>query len=222
MKSHAAFQDGMPFFQAPRLKGTFCRRTVFYSTPASFYTPPDLFRRARCIPRPAPRPFRRRTRDGQAVIFVLPLLPKRPRGKTGKRQSGKACLSPRHGQCAARRHGQRTSLPAARIFGFFARPFCKKAESTAPQRPVQYCPRTRCAPRHPHSSQDTENPRRSRRKARRRGNFHHSGLYLRCCHVPLPFPPLCAPVTLPVVAADAPVPWLLLHHMAAPTCIGIE
>ena len=94
MKSHAAFQDGMPFFQAPLLKGTFCRRTVFYSTPASFYTPPDLFRRARCIPRPAPERAGRRTRDGQAVIFVVPLLPKRPRGKTGKRQSGKICLSP--------------------------------------------------------------------------------------------------------------------------------
>ena len=57
-------------------------------------------------PRPAPERAGRRTRGGQAVIFVVPLLPKRPRGKTGKRQSGKICLSPRrrHGQCAARRH----------------------------------------------------------------------------------------------------------------------
>ena len=79
---------------------------LFCSTPAPFYTPSDLFRRARRIPRPAPERAGRRARDGQAVIFVVPLLPKRPRGKTGKRQSGKICLSPRrrHGQCAARRH----------------------------------------------------------------------------------------------------------------------
>ena len=68
---------------------------LFCSTPAPFYTPSDLFRRARRIPRPAPERAGRRTRDGQAVIFVVPLLPKRPRGKTGKRQSGKICLSPR-------------------------------------------------------------------------------------------------------------------------------
>ena len=37
---------------------------------------------------------------------------------------------------------------------------------------------------------------------------------------PLPFPPLCAPATLPVVAADAPVPCLPLHHMASPACIA--
>ena len=75
------------FATRPALIFALAAGTVFYSTPASFYTPPDLFRRARCIPRPAPRPFRRRTRDGQAVVFVVPLLPKRPRGKTGKRQS---------------------------------------------------------------------------------------------------------------------------------------
>ena len=46
------------------------------------------------VPRPAPERAGRRARDGQAVIFVVPLLPKRPRGKTGKRQSGKICLSP--------------------------------------------------------------------------------------------------------------------------------
>ena len=64
------------------------------------------------------------------------------------------------------------------------------------------------------------NPHRARRKARRRGSFHHSALYLPCPNAPLPFPPLCAPATLPVVAADAPVPWLPLHHMASPACIA--
>ena len=47
-------------------------------------------------------------------------------------------------------------LSAAAILQFFARPFCKKADIPAPQRPVQYRPRARYAPRRPHSSQDTK------------------------------------------------------------------